>query len=60
MAIRLRCLKSSILLGPGIDARAGMASTFDGLPMDTEPFQLKLKSVESYTDGAIWIRYTLA
>lgn len=47
----------SILLGPGIDARAGMASTFDGLPGDREPFQLELKHVESYDDGAIWIRY---
>lgn len=47
----------SILLGPGIDARAGMASTFDGLPQDREPFQLKLKHLESYDDGAIWIRY---
>lgn len=47
----------SILLGPGIDARAGMASTFDGLPQDREPFQLKLTHVESYDDGAIWIRY---
>ena len=47
----------SILLGPGIDARGGMASTFDGLPMDREPFQLELKHVESYDDGAIWIRY---
>lgn len=47
----------SILIGPGIDARGGMASTFDGLPMNREPFQLKLKSVQSYDDGAVWIRY---
>ena len=47
----------SVLIGPGIDARGGMASTFDGLPMDREPFQLKLKHVESYADGAVWIRY---
>ena len=47
----------SILLGPGIDAREGMASTFDGLPMNREPFQLELKGVTSYDDGAIWIRY---
>ena len=47
----------SILLGPGIDARAGMASTFDGLPQEREPFQLKLKHLESYDDGAVWIRY---
>lgn len=47
----------SILLGPGIDGRAGMAATFDGLPADREPVQLKLTHVESYADGAIWIRY---
>ncbi len=47
----------SILLGPGIDARAGMASTFDGLPQERKPFQLKLTHVESYDDGAVWIRY---
>ena len=49
--------EASILLGPGIDARTGMASTFDGLPQEREPFQLKLTHVESYDDGAIWIRY---
>ena len=47
----------SILLGPGVDARAGMAPTFDGLPADREPFQLGLKGVTSYDDGALWIRY---
>ena len=47
----------SVLIGPGIDARAGMASTFDGLPQDREPFQLALKSVKSYDSGAVWIRY---
>lgn len=49
----------SVLIGPGIDARGGMASTFDGLPMDREPFQLELKSVQSYGDGAVWIRYNV-
>lgn len=49
--------EASVLIGPGIDARGGMASTFDGLPHDREPFQLKLKHVESYDDGAVWIRY---
>lgn len=49
--------EASALIGPGIDARGGMASTFDGLPMDREPFQLELKHIESYADGAIWIRY---
>lgn len=48
----------SILLGPGIDGRKGMTSTFDGLPMDREPVNLKLSSVQSYEDGAVWLRYT--
>lgn len=49
----------SVLIGPGIDARGGMAPTFDGLPMDREPLQLELKSVQSYGDGAVWIRYNV-
>ena len=49
----------SILLGPGIDGRHGMTSTFDGLPMDREPVNLKLTSVQSYADGAVWLRYDL-
>lgn len=49
----------SLLLAPGIDGRGGMAAMFDGLPMDREPFQLKLESVKPFDDGAIWIRYTV-
>lgn len=49
----------SILLGPGIDGRKGMTSTFDGLPMDREPVNLKLTGVQPYADGAVWLRYTL-
>ena len=49
----------SVLLAPGIDGRGGMAAMFDGLPMDREPFQLKLDSVQPFDDGAIWIRYTV-
>lgn len=36
-----------------------MTSTFDGLPMGTEPVNLKLTSVQPYKDGAVWLRYTL-
>jgi 2,5-diamino-6-(ribosylamino)-4(3H)-pyrimidinone 5'-phosphate reductase len=50
----------SILLGPGIDGRKGMAAVFDGRPMDREPVQLKLKKVTPYEDGALWLRYTVA
>lgn len=49
----------SILIGPGIDGRKGMASTFDGLPMDRRPVALKLESATPYEDGAVWLRYSL-
>ncbi|MDO5336330.1 MAG: dihydrofolate reductase family protein [Eubacteriales bacterium] len=49
----------SILLAPGIDGRKGMAAAFDGLPMETEPFQLKLEYVAQYDDGALWLRYAV-
>lgn len=49
----------SVLIGPGIDGRGGMASVFDGLPMDREPVALTLKSVTPYDDGAVWLRYSL-
>lgn len=47
----------SILLAPGIDGRGGMASTFDGLPMDRTPFALKLESVEAHESGAVSLYY---
>lgn len=47
----------SILLGPGIDGRKGMTATFDGLPMDREPVQLKLTKAEAYENSAVWLRY---
>lgn len=47
----------SMVYGPGIDGRGGMKTAFDGLPMDREPFQLKLQSVKSFDDGAVWMRY---
>lgn len=34
-------------------------ASFDGLPTEREPFHLHLKSVQSYGDGAVWLRYTL-
>lgn len=49
----------SIVIGPGIDGRGGMAAVFDGLPMDREVTQLTLESVEKYKDGAVWLRYTV-
>lgn len=49
----------SLLIGPGIDGRGGMAAVFDGLSMDRDVTPLKLKSVEQYKDGAVWLRYTV-
>lgn len=49
----------SILLAPGIDGRGGMAASFDGLPAETEPFQLRLESADVNDDGSVWLRYAL-
>lgn len=49
----------SILIAPGIDGRGGMAAAFDGLPVDREPYQLKLTGVTPYEDGAVWLRYAV-
>lgn len=49
----------SVLLAPGIDGRGGMAAMFDGLPMDREPYQLKLEGVKAFDDGAVWLRYSV-
>lgn len=49
----------SILIGPGIDGREGMASVFDGISMDHIPFRLKLNDVVKYDDGVLWLQYKL-
>lgn len=49
----------SILIGAGIDGREGMAAVFDGLAQENEPIQLKLKSVQSFDSGAVWLRYLI-
>lgn len=46
-----------ILIGPGIDGRKGMTAVFDGMPMDKEPVQLKLKNVKAFDNGAVLIQY---
>lgn len=47
----------SLLIGPAIDGRGGMTAVFDGISADHEPFDLRFKSVKTYDDGALWIRY---
>lgn len=49
----------SVLVGPGIDGRGGMISTFDGIKMDRTPFKLNLKNVTKYDDGAILLEYSV-
>lgn len=47
----------SIILAPGIDGRKNKTALFDGLSEDTLPFKLKLKSVETFNNGSILIKY---
>lgn len=39
------------------DGRTGQPSLFDGRPESGRPIALQLKDVESYEDGAVWLRY---
>jgi len=48
----------SLLVGCGVDGRAGLATVFDGIQdPDKEPTRLKLKSVEQFPSGVVWLRY---
>lgn len=46
----------SLVIGPGVDGRSDQPSVFDGLTSG-RPVPLNLQSVESYDDGAVWLRY---
>lgn len=47
----------SVVIGAGVDGRSGQPSLFDGRPDDRKVLPLKLKDVQSYDDGTIWLRY---
>lgn len=47
----------SLLIGLGIDGRAGFPPVFDGLPQDAEPIPLALKSAQALPSGAVWLRW---
>lgn len=49
----------SVLIAPGIDGRKRMTSTFDGLPPEREPYQLKTKHVKPYENGVVRIQYQI-
>lgn len=46
----------SLVIGPGVDGRTGQPAVFDGLTQD-QPLPLTLTKVQSYPDGAVWLRY---
>ena len=48
----------SIMIGPGIDGRKGMAAVFDGIEnADHAPTLLQLESMEKIGEGTVWLRY---
>lgn len=47
----------SIVLGAGVDGRAGQPAVFDGLNKSSKPISVKLKDVKKYDNGTIWLRY---
>lgn len=49
----------SVMIGPGIDGRKGMASVFDGIEDQERPATLlRLEHIERMGD-TVWLRYTL-
>ena len=49
----------SLVIGAGIDGRAGMAAVFDGLDENVPVTPLHLKEVKQYESGAVWLRYQM-
>lgn len=49
----------STMLAPGIDGRSGQPALFDGIEdkEDFLPFNLKFKSVVTFPNGVVWIKY---
>lgn len=51
----------SLMIAPGIDAREGFVSVFDGVSKNNcTPFKLKLKNIEQLDDEVVWLRYDVA
>lgn len=50
----------SVMIGPGIDGRAGMTSVFDGIKnSDKKATLLKLQSVRRFDSDTVWLRYSI-
>lgn len=48
----------SVMIGAGIDGRAGMTAVFDGIGDASRPATLlTLESVERVNEGTVWLRY---
>lgn len=47
----------SIVLGAGVDGRAGQPAVFDGLHKSSKPIDVKLEDIKKYDDGTLWLRY---
>ena len=48
----------SIVIGTGANGRVNQPSLFDGRPENRRPVELKLKAVQSFADGAVWLRFS--
>ncbi len=50
----------SLMIGAGIDGRAGMTAVFDGIKdANRKATLLRLESVKAVNEGTVWLRYVL-
>ncbi|MCH4131208.1 MAG: dihydrofolate reductase family protein [Lactiplantibacillus sp.] len=49
----------SLLIGAGVDGRAGQTAVFDGLTKSDQPISLHLKSVQQFDSDAVWLKYSV-
>ena len=49
----------SLLIGAGVDGRAGQTAVFDGLTKSDQPISLHLKSVRQFDSDAVWLKYSV-
>lgn len=46
------------MVAPGIDGRTGQTAMFDGVTdRGSNPYKLKLESVEQWETDIVWLRY---
>lgn len=52
--------EASVMIAPGIDGRTGQPAMFDGVTdSGSNPYKLKLESMEKWGADVIWARYTV-